>query len=264
MAPEGLKHYRRCHDTYGQAISQIWLAICHQRAGANGHGYGLRHSGDDAGQRYGYAGLLTTPTLFGPRDRMTLVPLLLAARADARYSALAQELLAYGFPAIAADDVTQTYHPGVTLRIQAFGRLRVWRGSETIAAGSGSARRRRSCLAFCSRTVITGCYATRSASRSGPTRIRPLSKPSSRSRSTPSTPRSSRRARRAPRRSIFAGRAARIASAHPMASGLMSRSSRRMLRVAGRASPPGDSAAARCHRRAESSPQRFGSTTRIT
>jgi DNA-binding SARP family transcriptional activator len=86
-------------------------------------------------QRHSYTGLLTTPTLFGPRDRMMLVPLLLAARADARYSTLAQELLTYGFPAIATDDVTQTYHPGVTLRIQAFGQLRVWRGGEMITSG---------------------------------------------------------------------------------------------------------------------------------
>src|SRR5205814_1249461 len=75
-------------------------------------------------QRHNYTGLLTTATLFGPRDRMMLVPLLLAGRGDVRWSTIARELLARGFPAIATDDVTQTYHPGVTLRIQAFGQLR--------------------------------------------------------------------------------------------------------------------------------------------
>ncbi len=132
---EGLKHYRRCRDTYGQAISQIWLAICHQRARRMGTATDCAIAAMTLCQHHSYTGLLTTPTLFGPRDRMMLVPLLLAARADARYSTLAQELLIYGFPAIAADDVTQTYHPGVTLRIQAFGQLRVWRGGEMITSG---------------------------------------------------------------------------------------------------------------------------------
>jgi LuxR family transcriptional regulator, maltose regulon positive regulatory protein len=132
---EGLKHYRRCGDTYGQAISQIWLAICHQRAGRIGAATDSAIAAFTLCRRHNYTGLLTAPTLFGPRDRMMLVPLLLAVRADTRHSTLAQELLTYGFPAIAADDVTQTYHPGVTLRIQTFGQLRVWRGGETITPG---------------------------------------------------------------------------------------------------------------------------------
>jgi DNA-binding SARP family transcriptional activator len=41
-------------------------------------------------------------------------------------------LLSRAFPEIAADDTTQSYHPGVTLRIQTFGPLRVWRGNEEI------------------------------------------------------------------------------------------------------------------------------------
>jgi DNA-binding SARP family transcriptional activator len=67
---------------------------------------------------------------------MLLVPLLLMGRGDDRWSGAAQALLTRGFPAIAADNVTQTYHPGTTLRIQAFGQLRVWRGAEAIAASA--------------------------------------------------------------------------------------------------------------------------------
>jgi DNA-binding SARP family transcriptional activator len=79
--------------------------------------------------------MLTGATLLGPRDRMMLVPLLAAARAAPGCAAAAQELLQRGFPAIAADDVTQAYHPGATLRVQAFGPLRVWRGDEVITPG---------------------------------------------------------------------------------------------------------------------------------
>jgi DNA-binding SARP family transcriptional activator len=133
---EGLRYYRRCKDTYGQAVVQLWLAIGHQRAGRGEPAAQCAAAALGLAQRHGYAGLLTTPTLFGPRDRMLLVPLLLAGRADGRWSAVAQELLARGFPAIAADSVTQDYHPGTTLRIQAFGQLRVWRGGEAIAASA--------------------------------------------------------------------------------------------------------------------------------
>jgi LuxR family maltose regulon positive regulatory protein len=132
---EGLKHYRRCKDVYGQAVSQLWLAIYHQRAGRMEPAAQCAAATIELAQRHNYSSLLTTATLFGPRDRMMLVPLLLAGRSDARWSAVAQELLARGFPAIAADDVTQTYHPGITLRIQTFGQLRAWRGDEVASAG---------------------------------------------------------------------------------------------------------------------------------
>jgi DNA-binding SARP family transcriptional activator len=91
-------------------------------------------------QRHGYTGLLTVPTLFGPRDRMMLVPPLLAARSpefptdqqDRSWRGAAQLLLNRWFPEIAADENIHTYHPGVTLHIQTFGPFRVWRGSQEI------------------------------------------------------------------------------------------------------------------------------------
>jgi DNA-binding SARP family transcriptional activator len=133
---EGLNHYRRCKDTYGQAVSQLWLSICHQRAGRDDQAVQSAIAALALVQRHGYTSLLTVPTLFGPRDRMMLVPLLLTGRSDIRWSRAAQGLLAHGFPAVAADDVTQSYHPGATLHIQAFGQLRVWRGGEAISAGA--------------------------------------------------------------------------------------------------------------------------------
>jgi LuxR family transcriptional regulator, maltose regulon positive regulatory protein len=133
---EGLNHYQRCKDTYGQAVSQLWLSIWHRHASRDDQAAQSAIAAFSLAQRHGYTSLLTIPTLFGPRDRMMLVPLLLAGRRDGRWSRAAQELLARGFPAVAADAVTQTYHPGVTLRVQAFGQLRVWRGGEVIAASA--------------------------------------------------------------------------------------------------------------------------------
>jgi two-component SAPR family response regulator len=100
-------------------------------------------------QRHGYESLLAGPTLFGPRDRMMLTPVLLAARESPAWHDLAQSLLKRAFPAIATglepgdsgqmrgtQHITRNlgagYHPGVTLRIQALGSLHVWRGSDEI------------------------------------------------------------------------------------------------------------------------------------
>ncbi|HET9221444.1 MAG TPA: BTAD domain-containing putative transcriptional regulator, partial [Roseiflexaceae bacterium] len=133
---EGLNHYQRCKDTYGQAVSQLWLSIWHRRAGRDHQAGQSAIAALALAQQHSYTSLLSAPTLFGPRDRMMLVPLLLAGRSDDRWSRAAQEMLAHGFPAVATDPVTQTYHPGVTLRVQAFGQLRVWRGGEALAPGA--------------------------------------------------------------------------------------------------------------------------------
>ncbi len=125
-------HYERCHDTYGQTIVQLWLSIWYQRSGrlveATQHAYQtlalmLAH---------GYTGLFAAPSLFGPRDRLMLVPLLLAGRSDRRYAARSQALLVQYFPALAADRAVERYHPGVTLRIQTLGRLQIMRGNEEV------------------------------------------------------------------------------------------------------------------------------------
>lgn len=128
---EAYWRYQRGKDAYGQAVTQLWLAIHSQRAGqpdAGQHAIAALALAD----QHGYHGLLTTITLLGPRDRMMLVPVLLATRADARQRHVAQALLARSFPAITADEATQHYHPGSTLRIRALGRLRVWRGGAEV------------------------------------------------------------------------------------------------------------------------------------
>jgi LuxR family transcriptional regulator, maltose regulon positive regulatory protein len=127
-----LAGFRTSKDAYGQAAAHMWLSIRRYRTGDQEQAAHYAISAFELVQRYGYAGLLTGPTLFGPRDRMMLVPVLLAARSDPAYSNEAQMLLNRGFPEIAADDNTRIYHPGVTLRIQTLGPLRVWRGMDEI------------------------------------------------------------------------------------------------------------------------------------
>jgi ATP/maltotriose-dependent transcriptional regulator MalT len=128
-------HRRFVHggDSYGQAVVALWRALWY-----------LRH-GEDTQQvheqmslllelthKYGYEGLLTAPTLFGPRDMAMLIPLLLHGRTMEEHAAFSQQLLRQAFPTIATDDSVGTYHPGYTLRIQMMGSFRVWRGTYEI------------------------------------------------------------------------------------------------------------------------------------
>lgn len=126
---EALRRYRAGKDSYGEALVRLWRAIARQREGDIEVAAREANVVFDLARMHRYEGLLTAPTLLGPRDRMMLVPPLLAARADQGRRAAAHELLLRGFPAIAADEATQIYHPGVTLRVQTFDRLRVWRGT---------------------------------------------------------------------------------------------------------------------------------------
>jgi DNA-binding SARP family transcriptional activator len=129
---EALRRYQAGKDTYGQALVQLSTAIWHQRAGRPEQAAQSAEVALALAERHGYDGLMTRPTLFGPRDRMMLVPPLLATRDHPQLGAAARAWLAQGFPAIAADEATQSYHPGVTLRLQALGHLRAWRGSAEI------------------------------------------------------------------------------------------------------------------------------------
>jgi DNA-binding SARP family transcriptional activator len=128
-----LDRYQMSKDSYGQAVAHFWLAVRNHRAAYMDAAARHALQALTLAQRHGYDGLLTRPTLLGPRDRMTLVPVLLAGHDAHHLSAFAQTLLAQGFPGIAGDVMTETYHPGVTLRVQLFDRLRVWRGTDEIA-----------------------------------------------------------------------------------------------------------------------------------
>ncbi|HMQ35903.1 MAG TPA: transcriptional regulator, partial [Chloroflexaceae bacterium] len=127
------QRFARGGDTFGLALATLWRAIAALRAGSP--------AADDeiaalleAVATHGYVGVLVGPSLFGPRDLATLVPLLLRARGLPGYGELGRLLLRQGFPTIAADDTVEDYHPGYTLRVQMLGTFRVWRGAQEIQA----------------------------------------------------------------------------------------------------------------------------------
>jgi DNA-binding SARP family transcriptional activator len=136
------QRFARGGDSYGQALVNLWRAIHALRAGDGPAADEAIGQLLEAVEQHGYAGVLVAPSLFGPRDMATLVPLLLRARAlpgyvgsqDEAKPLLARQLLRQGFPTIAADDTVEDYHPGYTLRVQMLGTFRVWRGPQEIHA----------------------------------------------------------------------------------------------------------------------------------
>lgn len=128
------QRFTRGGDTYGQSVVALWRALWHLRAGEDTQATEQITLVLKLAQRHGYEGLLTSLTLFGPRDMAMLVPVLLRGRARTEYAAFAQQLLRQAFPSIAADDAVDDYHPGYTLRVQMLGTFRVWRGSHEIHA----------------------------------------------------------------------------------------------------------------------------------
>lgn len=126
------QQFVRGNDSYGQAVVALWRSLwyLHQSADdqVNAHVAKLLH----LSQAHGYEGLLSAPTLFGPRDMAMLIPLLLRGRSLQPTATYAQILLRQAFPTIAADETVEDYHPGYTLRIQMLGSFRVWRGNSEI------------------------------------------------------------------------------------------------------------------------------------
>ncbi len=128
------QRFTRGGDTYGQSIVALWRALWHLRASEDAQATEQITVLLNLVQHYGYEGLLTSLTLFGPRDMSMLVPVLLRGRAQTEHTAFAQQLLRQAFPSIASDDTVDDYHPGYTLRVQMLGTFRVWRGSHEIQA----------------------------------------------------------------------------------------------------------------------------------
>ncbi len=121
-------------DTYGQAVVSLWRALWYLHTGHEKEVDQYVAHLLELTRKYGYEGLLTAQTLFGPRDMAMLIPLLLRGRSHPSTRSFAQHLLRQAFPTVATDDTVVTYHPGYTLRIQMLGTFRVWRGAGEIQA----------------------------------------------------------------------------------------------------------------------------------
>ncbi len=126
------ERFVRGGDTYGQAVVALWrvLRSLHEEPKEDVK-QGIADLLDLA-HTYGYDGLLTAPTLYGPRDMAMLIPVLLKGRSQEAYATYAQQLLRQAFPTVAADETVEDYHPGYTLRIQMLGSFRVRRGASEI------------------------------------------------------------------------------------------------------------------------------------
>ncbi|MEI7646081.1 MAG: BTAD domain-containing putative transcriptional regulator [Chloroflexales bacterium] len=121
-------------DVYGQALVHLWRALSALRNADVARADPEIAALLDLVADQGYVGVLIAPSLFGPRDMATIVPMLLRARGLSRHVELSRQLLRQGFPTIAADDTVEDYHPGYTLRVQMLGTFRVWRGTHEIQA----------------------------------------------------------------------------------------------------------------------------------
>lgn len=121
--------FRECGDDLGVAAARLWLCLAwYERGDEVRFAQGI----DDllgAVRSHGYEFLLTRRTLAGLPEPSRAVPLLIAARGREQWAAYAGSLLArMGLAGI-------EFHPGYTLRVQALGAFKVWRGVEEVEAG---------------------------------------------------------------------------------------------------------------------------------
>jgi LuxR family transcriptional regulator, maltose regulon positive regulatory protein len=137
---EAERRFSASGDTYGLAAVQLWRSIALLRVGETDRAAGVVQSLLQQIQTHRYECLISRPTLFTPRDRQMIPPLLLLGSEIPAVAPLARQLLSRFFPALTlATDSQNTgspYHPGTTLRIQLLGRFRVWRGHEEITSWS--------------------------------------------------------------------------------------------------------------------------------
>jgi DNA-binding SARP family transcriptional activator len=129
--------YRGCGDTYGEAMSLLWLC------------YSCHHSGDTVRlernvsellrltQRYSYDYLFMRRILMGPPDPRSLVPILLFARDANIHATYARQLLLQ----LGLEKVQ--LHPGYQLRLQLLGQFIAWRGDVEIEASSWKRKKAR-------------------------------------------------------------------------------------------------------------------------
>lgn len=115
-------------DSYLLAATNLWASILALRTGSGDEFRERSTSLLQAAQANGYDYLFSRMTLFGPRDRGLLAPVLLEARRLGIRSEYASWLMGeMGIPRV-------DFHPGYSLRVQMLGPFRVWRGQEEISS----------------------------------------------------------------------------------------------------------------------------------
>ncbi|MCP4415023.1 MAG: tetratricopeptide repeat protein, partial [Chloroflexi bacterium] len=132
--------FRECGDTYGEAVSWLWLSTIWHQTGDTVRLVRAITNLLTLTQTYGYAYLFHRQTLLGPPDPRMLVPALLFARDNDIHSAHTLQLLSQ----MGLEKVQ--LHPGYQLRFQLFGSFRAWRGRAEIAASSWKRKKARQLL----------------------------------------------------------------------------------------------------------------------
>lgn len=133
---------RECGDTYGDAVSRLWLSYTYFQQGETARLERTLVELLNLAQTYGYAYLFERRTLLGPPEPRALVPILLFARSAGIHPAYIQQLLfQMGLEKV-------QLHPGYQLRLQLLGPFRAWRGREEIEAGSWKRQKARQLFLF--------------------------------------------------------------------------------------------------------------------
>lgn len=118
--------FQECSDPFGRSAARLWLALGYFKGKQFER---LAQTLPDvlaSCQAHEYEFLFTRPSMLGPLDERSFVPLLLYARQNNWESACVSRLLSgLGLTGIEA-------HPGYQLRVQTLGRFQVWRGHQII------------------------------------------------------------------------------------------------------------------------------------
>lgn len=118
--------FQECSDPLGRSAARLWLAFGYFKGRQLDR---LTQTLPDvlAGcQAHGYEFLFTRPSMLGPLDKRSFVPLLIYASQQGWEAAYVSRLLSLlGLTGIEA-------HPGYQLRVQTLGRFQVWRGDRPI------------------------------------------------------------------------------------------------------------------------------------
>lgn len=121
-----VRGFEECSDSFGRSAARLWLAFGYFKQKKFERVAPILSEVLSTCQQNGYYFLFTRPTLLGPSDERTFVPLLLHARQHGWEGGYVDRLL----DTLGLKDVG--IHPGFRLRVQTLGSFRVWRGGEAI------------------------------------------------------------------------------------------------------------------------------------
>ncbi len=134
--------FRECGDTYGEAISWLWLSFIRHQQGDLARLEQTIAELLSLTQTHSYNYLFQRRTLLGPPDPRIMVPILILARESNIHAFIARQILSQ----MGLEKVQ--LHPGYQLRLQLFGSFHAWRGTTKIDAGEWKRKKARQMFLF--------------------------------------------------------------------------------------------------------------------